>query len=316
MPQEPSGWNHGYHQLSPESQQELYLQLMAKQELLSNPDYQRWLQNELEVTGRGLGSAEHQLGSVLPDQLVDAQIGHIGESAQEIFHAVVNDVGEVVLSTISPVFGKALNITKVAVEGPVGLLPFSKTGQELVEAGAEFPTTESIGINDMQTWRDTLQDRHDKLSAEGALTPEQLEGHLEELRTLDPGLRDLDAQASEQAAEQLDQIHQTWGWKAMQAKEQDLASDSSAHQPDHDQLTGAAEGSGDSGASGDSGDSGAAEDMSGGMSQEPAPQPWADSTTSARAGRTTGPITLGQADFSSLFESIQSGIESVRNNIP
>ena len=109
MPQEPSGWNHGYHQLSPESQQELYLQLMAKQELLSKPDYQRWLQNELEVTSRGLGSAEHQLGSVLPDQLVDAQIGHIGESAQEIFHAVVNDVGEVVLSTISPVFGKALN---------------------------------------------------------------------------------------------------------------------------------------------------------------------------------------------------------------
>jgi len=309
MAQEPSGWNHGYQQLNPESQQDLYLQLMTKLELLRKPDYQRWLQNELEVTGRGLDSAQHQLDSALPDQLINAQIGHIGESAQEILHAVVNDVGEVVLSAVAPVFGKALDITKLAVEGPVGLLPFSKTGQELLEAGAEIPTTESIGIDQMQTWRDTLQDRHDRLSAEGALTPEQLEGHLEELRTLDPGLRDLDAQASDQATEQFDQVHQSLGWKAMQAKEQGQASDSSAapHQPGHDQLTGAAEGSGDSRA---------AEDMSGGMSQEPAPEPWADSSRSARAGRTTGPITLGQADFSSLFESIQSGLERVRSNIP
>ncbi len=219
MAHEPAGWTHGYHQLSPEAQQELYLQLMSKQELLRTPDYQRWLQNELDVTGRGLDGAQHQLETLLPEQLLDAQIGHVGESAQEILQAFVNDAGQVAVGTVAPGVGKGLNIVNLVNDGPVGLLPFSNTGQELVEAGAEFPTTESIGIDAMETWRDTLQQRHDQLSAESSLTPEQLEGHLEELRSLDPGLRDLDAQASERASDQLNQVHESLGWKAMQQKE-------------------------------------------------------------------------------------------------
>ena len=75
----------------------------------------------------------------------------------------------------------------------------------------------------------------------------------------------------------------------------------------YDELTGAAETSG-------AGEG--AEGVSGGMSQAPAPEPWASSSGGYSAARSTGSTTSGQADFSSLFESIQSGLERVRSNIP
>lgn len=78
----------------------------------------------------------------------------------------------------------------------------------------------------------------------------------------------------------------------------------------HDALTG-------SDATTDSGSAAAATDgAAGGMSEASAPEPWSTNASASGTRRASGTGGLGQADFSSLFESISGGLERVRNNIP